>query len=247
MTRPDAHRTGSSGGVLPHRSPRGEPLLALSRLGRTFAGPPPTVALHDVSLTVASGEYVAVTGPSGSGKSTLLNVLGLLDRPTTGEYAFEGVPTASLSDRDRTSLRGRRIGFVFQDFQLLPYRTALENVMLRQLYLRVPRARRAADAEAALRLVGLGDRLHSLPTTMSGGERQRVAVARALAASPALLLADEPTGSLDSTNTSDVLALFDDVHRTGVTLVAITHDPVVAHRAQRVVSLRDGQVDRCPA
>ncbi|WP_354641529.1 ABC transporter ATP-binding protein [Kitasatospora camelliae] len=218
------------------------PVIRLDGLARSFAGPPPVTALHPCDLTVERGEYLAVTGPSGSGKSTLLHLLGLLDTPTAGGYTLDGIDTARLTDRDRSTLRGRRIGFVFQSFHLIAHRTAEENVLLAQVYNRAPRAERRARARAALRRVGLGHRLDALPTTLSGGERQRVAIARALVNRPSLLLCDEPTGNLDSANAQAVLDDFDSLHAEGYTLVVITHDPAVAARAGRTVRIRDGRL-----
>ncbi|MFJ9946450.1 ABC transporter ATP-binding protein [Kitasatospora sp. NPDC091207] len=216
------------------------PVITLHGVGRTHPGHPPVVALHPTDLTVHRGQYLAVTGPSGSGKSTLLHLLGLLDTPTTGRYELDGIDTGGLRDRDRSTLRGHRIGFVFQSFHLLAHRTAEENVLLAQVYNRTPRRARRAAALEALRLVGLGHRTGALPGTMSGGERQRVAIARALVNRPSLLLCDEPTGNLDSANAEAVLARFDTLHAQGFTLVVITHDPSVAARAQRQVTIRDG-------
>lgn len=218
------------------------PIVRLDGVGLTYPGPPPVPALRPTDLVIEQGEYVAVVGPSGSGKSTLLNVLGLLDRPTTGRYELDGWDTGSLSDADRTALRGRHIGFVFQAFHLLPYRSALENVALAQLYAGTPRRAREEAAVDALNRVGLGHRLHAAPTTLSGGERQRVAIARALAANPRLLLCDEPTGNLDSATAEEVLALFDRLHAEGQTIVLVTHDPTVAARAHRRLHLVDGTV-----
>ncbi len=218
------------------------PVIALAGIGRSFPGPPPVTALHPSDLVIRRGEYVAVTGPSGSGKSTLLHLLGLLDTPTTGRYELDGIDTARLADKDRSTLRGRRIGFVFQSFHLLAHRTAEENVLLAQVYNRTPRARRRAAAREALHQVGLAHRTQALPSTLSGGERQRVAIARALVNRPSLLLCDEPTGNLDSANASGVLAQFDDLHAQGYTLVVITHDPAVAEHAQRSVRISDGRL-----
>ncbi|MBD0672199.1 ABC transporter ATP-binding protein [Streptomyces sp. CBMA156] len=218
-------------------------VIELAGVGRSFPGTPPVVALHPCDLTVGRNDYVAITGPSGSGKSTLLHLLGLLDTPTTGSYALDGIDTGRLSDRDRSTLRGRRIGFVFQSFHLLPNRTAEENVLLAQVYNRTPRAGRGEAARAALRQVGLGHRAHSLPTVLSGGERQRVAIARALVNRPSLLLCDEPTGNLDSANATTVMDHFAHLHGQGYTLVVITHDPAVAARAQRTVRISDGRLD----
>ncbi|MEJ3748577.1 ABC transporter ATP-binding protein [Actinomycetes bacterium KLBMP 9797] len=218
------------------------PLLVLDRVALTYPGPPPVVALHPTDLRVEAGDYLAIVGPSGSGKSTLLNILGLLDRPTAGRYHFAGVDVATLSEAARTALRGQRIGFVFQSFHLIPYRSAAENVELGQLYTRVPRAARVRDAEVGLGAVGLSHRGHALPTTLSGGESQRVAIARALVGAPALLLCDEPTGNLDTATAAGILDLLARLHATGVTIVIITHDPAVARRAGRVVAIRDGRL-----
>ncbi|MFD9128223.1 ABC transporter ATP-binding protein [Kitasatospora sp. NPDC059571] len=217
-------------------------VIRLDGVGRSFAGPPPVTALHPCDLTVHRGEYLAVTGPSGSGKSTLLHLLGLLDTPTCGSYRLDGVDTGRLSDRDRSTLRGRLIGFVFQSFHLLPHRTAEENVLLAQVYNRTPRERRRPAAREALRRVGLDHRIDALPGTLSGGERQRVAIARALVNRPGLLLCDEPTGNLDSAAAAGVLEQFERLHADGFTLVVITHDPAVAARAGRVVRIADGRV-----
>ncbi|MER8183250.1 ABC transporter ATP-binding protein [Kitasatospora sp. NPDC094015] len=229
--------------VVPAEVVPAEPVIRLDGVGRSFAGPPPVTALHPCDLTVRAGEYVAVTGPSGSGKSTLLHLLGLLDTPTSGRYLLDGIDTGELGDRERSTLRGRRIGFVFQSFHLLPHRTAEENVLLAQVYNRTPRERRLAAARAALRQVGLGHRLDALPTTLSGGERQRVAIARALVNDPSLVLCDEPTGNLDSANAAAVLERFDRLHAEGYTLLVITHDPAVAARAGRTVRIADGRLD----
>ncbi|MEV4612373.1 ABC transporter ATP-binding protein [Kitasatospora sp. NPDC049258] len=217
-------------------------VIRLDGVGRSFPGPPPVTALHPCDLTVRAGEYLAITGPSGSGKSTLLHLLGLLDTPTSGRYVLDGIDTGGLGDRDRSTLRGRRIGFVFQSFHLLPHRTAEENVLLAQVYNRTPRPHRRRAARAALRQVGLGHRLDALPTTLSGGERQRVAIARALVNDPSLVLCDEPTGNLDSANAAAVLDRFDRLHDEGYTLVVITHDPAVAARAGRTVRIGDGRL-----
>ncbi|HEX6520910.1 MAG TPA: ABC transporter ATP-binding protein [Streptosporangiaceae bacterium] len=216
------------------------PVIELRELTRTYPGPPPVEALLPADLVIEQGDYVTVTGPSGSGKSTLLHLLGLLDSPTGGTYLLDGLDANAMPDRDRSAIRGRRIGFVFQSFHLLPYRTAEENVLLAQLYNRTPRARRRALAQEALAQVGLAHRIDALPTTLSGGERQRVAIARALVNRPSLLLCDEPTGNLDSQNAATVLDLFDELHAAGLTVVVITHDPNVARRANRAVAIRDG-------
>jgi putative ABC transport system ATP-binding protein len=216
------------------------PVIELRGLARTYPGSPPVAALRPTDLVIEAGDYVAVTGPSGSGKSTLLHLLGLLDSPTAGRYLLDGLDTSTLNDRDRSALRGRRIGFVFQAFHLLPYRTALENVLLAELYNRTPRADRFGAAVDALTEVGLGHRLNALPTTLSGGESQRVAIARALVNRPSLLLCDEPTGNLDSRNAAALMGLLDELNAAGFTIVVITHDERVAAHARRQILISDG-------
>ncbi|GAA1818070.1 ABC transporter ATP-binding protein [Nesterenkonia flava] len=219
-----------------------QPVVELRDVTRSFPGPPPVTALHPTSLSVGRGEYLSIVGPSGSGKSTLLNLLGLLDRPSSGEYWLDGQPAHEASEAERTALRGGLIGFVFQSFHLLPHRTVLENVMLSTMYAPIPRSQRLRRAYDALCRVGLEHRLDFRPTTLSGGERQRVAVARAVVTEPALLLADEPTGNLDTATSEEVLNLFDELHLDGLTLMVITHDDAVAHRAQRRVRITDGHL-----
>ncbi|WP_405913215.1 ABC transporter ATP-binding protein [Streptomyces sp. NBC_00963] len=227
-------------------APDADTVIQLTAVDRTFDSEPPVHALRDVHLTVRRGEHLSIVGPSGSGKSTLLNTLGLLDRPTSGTYWLDGVETNALGDLDRTSLRGSRIGFVFQSFHLLPYRTVDENVMLAETYRRPrpgrSRAGRAARAEQTLERVGLADRAGFRPDRLSGGERQRVAIARALMSEPALLLCDEPTGNLDSENTESVLDLFGQLGEQGMTLVVITHEEAVSRRADRRVRISDGRL-----
>ncbi|MFD2008747.1 ABC transporter ATP-binding protein [Streptomyces narbonensis] len=222
------------------------PVVEFRQVGLTYPGPPPVQALRPCELTLHHGEFVAVVGPSGSGKSTFLNVAGLLDAPTEGTYRLDGIDTAALSDGDRTALRGRRIGFVFQAFHLMPHRSATENVMLSMVYSAVPRAERRSRAREALARVGLAHRVDALPGRLSGGERQRVAIARALAGRPSLLLCDEPTGNLDSGNAETVLALLGELHASGMTVVVITHDSEVAARAGRTVTIRDGVLSERP-
>ena len=218
-------------------------VLSLEGIGRTYvSGEIEVAALSDVNMTVGRGEYVSIVGPSGSGKSTLLNILGLLDRPTSGSYMFEGQEVATLEESERTAVRGRRIGFVFQAFHLLSHRTVVENVALSMLYTGVKPAERVARAREALDAVGLSHRADFTPTRLSGGERQRVAIARAIVAQPAVLLADEPTGNLDSHTSEAILALFDGLRDQGLTIVMITHDSSVAMRADRAVRIRDGRL-----
>jgi ABC-type lipoprotein export system ATPase subunit len=222
------------------------PVVKLEGITRTFGEDPPVHALRDVELTIRRGEWVAIVGPSGSGKSTLLNILGLLDRQTSGVYHLEGIDVAGLDDDARASLRGRRIGFVFQAFHLLPHRSVLENVMLAELYIGKPRKGRRERAMAALDRVSLTDRADFSPTKLSGGQQQRAAIARALVGEPSLLLADEPTGNLDTQNAAGVLDAFADLSAEGLTLAVITHDEQVAGRAGRRVRIVDGVLHEVP-
>jgi len=218
-------------------------VVALEGVSRTFDGSPPVEAVKNADLSVQEGDYIAIAGPSGSGKSTLLHILGCLDTPTRGVYRLLGLDVGGLSDKMRTSLRGAEIGFIFQSFHLLSYRTALENVMTGLVYNRTPRRVRRQRARDALERVGLGHRLDFLPGQLSGGERQRVAIARAIAPQPSLLLCDEPTGNLDSKTTQSILGLFDDLRSAeGLTLIVITHDEAVSRRAQRRVAITDGHL-----
>ena len=221
---------------------RPAPVIQTRGLAKVHPGPPQVRALGPVDLTVWAGEYLAVLGPSGSGKSTLLSILGMLDVPSGGDYLLDEVSTGGLAERERTALRGCRIGFVFQDFQLLKHYTAAENVALGLLYTGVSAPLRLSAALAALDRVGLGVRADAPASTLSGGEQQRVAIARALVGEPAILLCDEPTGNLDSATASAVLDLIDELHAQGVTVIMITHDPATAARAQRRVTLRDGRL-----
>ncbi|MCC7140278.1 MAG: ABC transporter ATP-binding protein [Planctomycetes bacterium] len=219
------------------------PLVVFERVARTYRnGPVAVEALRACDLVVEAGEHVAVTGPSGSGKSTFLHVIGCLDRPTSGTYRFDGRDVTSLSDRELAAVRNRAIGFVFQRFHLLRDETAQRNVELPLLYGGVPRAERRRRAAAALEAVGLAARREHTPGRLSGGEQQRVAIARALVKEPRLLLADEPTGNLDSASGAAVLALLDDLHRAGMTIVLITHDPEVARHGRRHLSIRNGEL-----
>jgi ABC-type lipoprotein export system ATPase subunit len=223
------------------------PVVEIRDLGRTYGSDPPVHALRNVDLLIRRGDWLAIVGPSGSGKSTLLNILGCLDRPTTGAYLIDGIDAGGLSDDERAALRAQRIGFVFQTFHLLGHRTALENVMLADVYAGGERTDRRARAERSLEQVGMAHRRDFMPTKLSGGEQQRVAIARALLGSPRLLLCDEPTGNLDTVNTDSVLALFDDLALGGLTLVVITHDEDVAAHARRVVRIVDGHLTEVDA
>ena len=201
-------------------------------------------ALDQLDLTVCKGDYLAVMGASGSGKSTAMNILGCLDRPSSGSYHLNGSAVEELDDDALADLRNQQLGFVFQQFHLLPHATALENVMLPMIYAGLSPQQRRDKAREALDRVGLGERMQNKPNQLSGGQQQRVAIARAIINQPALLLADEPTGALDSRTTDDVLNLFDALHDQGITLVLVTHEDDVAARAERVVHFRDGRVER---
>jgi putative ABC transport system ATP-binding protein len=220
-----------------------EPIIALDDVSRTYSmGRLEVHALAGVGLRVQPGEFVAIVGPSGSGKSTMMNILGCLDRPTDGSYRLAGTAVAELDDDGLAKLRSRTIGFVFQSYNLLPRTSALDNVAAPLLYQGVGRAERSRRALAALERLGLGDRVDHEPTELSGGQQQRVAVARALVTEPALILADEPTGNLDSHAGAEVLALFRELNEAGRTIVLITHDEDVARSAGRAIHLRDGRV-----
>ena len=219
------------------------PLIRAEQLVRSYRMGRETVeALRSVDLLIQRGEYVAITGPSGSGKSTLMNILGCLDTPSGGRYWLNGERVSDMRDSQLAHVRNREIGFVFQSFALLPRATALQNVELPLLYARVPRRDRGPRAVEALERVGLADRARHRPAELSGGQRQRVAIARALVTRPSLLLADEPTGNLDTATGEDILALFDDLHRTGNTVVVVTHEADVAARAQRTLRVLDGRI-----
>jgi putative ABC transport system ATP-binding protein len=219
------------------------PVVVLRAVSRSFPGTPPVRAVHDIDLEIEPGDYLSIVGPSGSGKSTLLHIIGLLDLPTSGTYLLDGSDVMSTSERRRADLRATRIGFVFQAFHLLPYRTVLENVALGAVYAGGPRRGRSERALAVLEKVGMAHRRNASPATLSGGERQRVAIARALLGEPSLLLADEPTGNLDSASTAAVLDVFDELHADGITVAVITHDLQVSSRAGRSVRIVDGQLE----
>jgi len=205
-------------------------------------GPTIVKALDEANFTIASGEFVAIVGPSGSGKSTLMNILGCLDSPTSGSYTLAGEETANLKPNQLAEIRNRRIGFIFQSFNLLPRESALENVSLPLIYQGMPLKKRRETAMAMLAKVGLAGREHHIPSELSGGQRQRVAIARALSGRPAILLADEPTGALDSKTGVEIMALFHSLHQEGSTIIMVTHDHKVARQARRVIQIEDGKI-----
>ncbi|SEK35932.1 ABC transporter ATP-binding protein [Ruminococcus albus] len=205
-------------------------------------GKEPVPVLKDISLSVDDGEYVAIMGPSGSGKSTLMNIIGCLDKQTKGSFIFDGSDIMKCSDKQLSDIRNTKIGFVFQNFNLLPRQSALENVELPLLYAGLSRKKRRELAKEALRKVGLEDRMNFNPTQLSGGQKQRVAIARAIVNKPKLLLADEPTGALDTKSGDDVMELFEELNKDGVTIVMITHEPEIADHAKRVMYIRDGEL-----
>ena len=218
-------------------------LIEMRALTRKYQlGPQEIYALRGVDLNVDHGEYVAIMGPSGSGKSTLMNVIGCLDRPTAGQYILDGTPVEAMNDDELAAVRNKKIGFVFQTFNLLARTTALQNVELPLVYAKIPRLERRQQAEEALTAVGLGDRMMHQPNELSGGQRQRVAIARALVNKPSLLLADEPTGNLDSQTGREILDLFRDLHSRGNSIIMVTHEDDVAREAKRIIHIRDGRI-----
>ena len=219
------------------------PVAELSGVSKVYGtGDLEVKALDQLNLTVHQGDYMAVMGASGSGKSTAMNILGCLDRPTSGSYRLNGTAVEQLDDDALADLRNESLGFVFQQFHLLPHASAMENVMLPMVYAGVPLEERLERAATALERVGLGQRLENRPNQLSGGQQQRVAIARAIINRPSLLLADEPTGALDSSTTAEVLELFDELHRQGITLVMVTHEDDVAARARRIARFQDGRI-----
>ena len=218
-------------------------LLQLQNISKIYGvGDLQVYALKSVDLSIDSGDYCAIMGPSGSGKSTMMNMIGCLDRPTQGEYWLDGVEIAHLTAKQLASIRNRKIGFIFQQFHLLPQLTAVENVVLPMIYAGVSAGERESRAIAALQRVGLGDRLANRPNQLSGGQQQRVAIARAIVNQPKLLLADEPTGALDSQMSQEIMDIFAELNQQGMTLVMVTHDPEVAQRCRRTITFRDGSV-----
>jgi putative ABC transport system ATP-binding protein len=219
------------------------PIIALSNIVKSYQmGGQEVLATHAVSLTVAKGEFVAIMGASGSGKSTLMNIIGCLDFPTSGHYRLDGVNIRSLDDRALSRIRNKKIGFIFQGFNLIPRMSVLQNVELPMAYAGIKPKERRERAVAALRLVGLGERLEHFSNELSGGQQQRVSVARAISTNPALILADEPTGNLDTKSSVELMALFTELHAHGRTIVMITHEHDIAEYASRVVELRDGTI-----
>jgi putative ABC transport system ATP-binding protein len=218
-------------------------MITLENIIKTYQmGEMSVPILKGIDLSIAQGEYVAIMGVSGSGKSTLMNIIGCLDRPTSGHYYLENRDLTTLDKDELAYIRNQRIGFVFQQFNLLPRATALENVMLPMVYAGIPKADRRTRATEALQQVGLGDRLNNRPNQLSGGQQQRVAIARSLVNHPALLLADEPTGALDTQTSQEVMHLFHDLNEQGITVVLITHEPDVAAQAKRTIQVQDGLV-----
>ena len=222
-----------------------QPTLVIDNLVKTYVmGAAEVHALRGVSLRIDRNEYVAIMGPSGSGKSTLMNMIGCLDTPTSGSYLLEGRSVREMSDRQLAEVRNKRIGFVFQTFNLLPRATVLANVELPLVYGGVGKAERRKRAAEAIAMVGLSDRIHHRPNELSGGQRQRVAMARALVGNPSIILADEPTGNLDSATGEEIMSVIDELHARGQTVIVVTHEDHVAAHARRVIRLRDGMIER---
>ncbi len=220
-------------------------MIELRQLYKTFVlGDQPVKALDTINLSIGVGEYISVMGPSGSGKSTLLNMIGLLDRPDSGSYTFESAETTTMSEPQRAELRSQRMGFVFQAYHLIPRLSARENIELPMVLARVPSAERQRRSQEVMERLGIADRSHHLPKQLSGGQRQRVALARAIICKPALLLADEPTGNLDSHSGAEVVALLEELNRDGITLLVVTHDADLGARARRQLKMLDGRIDR---
>jgi len=218
-------------------------MIELNEITKSYQMGTQTVhALRGVSATINNGEFVAIMGPSGSGKSTLMNIIGCLDLPSEGTYRLDGIDVSDMSDDQQARVRNRHIGFVFQRFNLLARAPALKQVMLPLMYMGLTGRERQERAECALDMVGLGDRMDHKPEELSGGQQQRVAIARALATQPSLILADEPTGALDTKTGEEIMTLFKDLHAQGITIVTVTHDPEIAQQAQRTIQIRDGVI-----
>lgn len=222
-----------------------QPLIFVNDIGRKYViGTEVIHALKSVSLSIYKGEFVALMGPSGSGKSTLMNILGCLDTPNKGEYILNGINVSHMTDDDLAQVRNKEIGFVFQTYNLLPRSTSLDNVVLPLIYAGTKKKERKERAKKALENVGLGDRQHHKPNELSGGQRQRVAIARALINNPSIILADEPTGNLDSKTSLEIMSLLEEIHRKGNTIVLITHEESIALHAHRIVRMRDGLIEK---
>ncbi|MFZ4100383.1 MAG: ABC transporter ATP-binding protein [Sphingobacterium thalpophilum] len=222
-----------------------DPLITLLDIGRKYVIGAETIhALKSVSLTIEKGEFVALMGPSGSGKSTLMNILGCLDTPTKGTYVLNGNQVSEMSDSELAEIRNKEIGFVFQTFNLLPRSSSLENVALPLVYAGVGRVQREDRAQKTLESVGLGNRVHHKPNELSGGQRQRVAVARALVNNPSIILADEPTGNLDTKTSVEIMGLLEEIHSKGNTIILVTHEEDIAQHAHRIVRMRDGLIEK---
>ncbi len=220
------------------------PIISLREIARSYTvGSEMIHALRSITLQISRNEYVALMGPSGSGKSTLMNMLGCLDTPSNGEYILNNISVARMTDNELAEVRNKEIGFVFQTFNLLPRQTALENVMLPLIYAGLNKTERKQKAEHSLEQVGLKDRMHHRPNELSGGQRQRVAIARALVNDPAIILADEPTGNLDSKTSIEIMGLFETIHKNGNTIIVVTHEEDIAQYAHRIVRLRDGLIE----
>ena len=226
----------------------GDAMITMRNITKSYEmGTQVVHALRGVDLEIGEGEFVAIMGPSGSGKSTLMNMIGCLDVPTGGSYLLDGIDVSEMSDNEQARIRNQRVGFVFQNFNLLPRTSALKQVALPLMYAGMNRRERNERAHEVLELVGLGDRTDHRPDELSGGQQQRVAIARALATRPSIILADEPTGALDTETGSEILDLFGELHRAGMTIIVITHDPEVAERAERLIMIRDGLIETEPA
>jgi putative ABC transport system ATP-binding protein len=222
-----------------------QPIISVRDLKKTYVMGTNTVnALQSINLDISKNEYVALMGPSGSGKSTFMNILGCLDTPSAGEYILNNISVGSMTDAELAAVRNKEIGFVFQTFNLLPRLSALENVALPLVYAGMSKSKRLERAEEMLRAVRLGDRVDHKPNELSGGQRQRVAIARALVNSPSIILADEPTGNLDSTTSYEIMGLFEEIHKAGNTIIVVTHEPDIAAHAHRIVRMRDGLIEK---
>jgi putative ABC transport system ATP-binding protein len=218
-------------------------MISVSHIGKIYkSGEVETVALDDVSFHIKKGEFVAIMGPSGSGKSTLMHIIGALDTPTSGSYILDGQEVGNLNDDELAEIRNKKIGFVFQAFNLLPRTSAIKNVMIPMMYDGTPKEGRISLAEKYLKMVGLGDRMDHTSSQLSGGQQQRVAIARALVLNPAIILADEPTGNIATNQAEEIMDIFQKLHKAGHTIVMITHEPDIARHAKRIIHIRDGKI-----